>query len=211
MTTTVTVLGASGQIARHAIDLMSTDPDVQLTLLARHRSRLGEVPDTARVIEGDVTDDDVLREAITGADVVYANLAGDVDEQAEHIVRVMQETGVDRLVFVTALGIYDEVPGEFGEWNRQQIGTILRTYRAAADVVTGSGLDTTNIRPAWLEDTEEIDYETTGRDEAFRGTVVSRRSVAALVHAIVQDPTLHSRADVGVNKPGTDGATPQFS
>lgn len=35
-------------------------------------------------------------------------------------------------MLVTALGVYDEVPGAFGEWNRNQIGSVLGPYRAAA-------------------------------------------------------------------------------
>lgn len=211
MTTEATILGASGQIARQVIEQLQDDPQVHLTLVARNRARLGRVPDGARIFEGDVRDDDLLRRAISGADIVYANLSGDVDEQARHIVAVMTQEHVERLVFVTALGIYDEVPGAFGDWNRQQIGPILTTYRAAADIVTGSSLHTTNIRPAWLEDVDEADYETTGRNEPFRGTVVSRKAVAALIASIVHDPTLHTDEDLGVNKPGTDGPTPQFS
>ena len=30
----------------------------------------------------------------------------------------MTAAGVPRLIFVSALGIYDEVPGAFGAWNR---------------------------------------------------------------------------------------------
>lgn len=211
MTTEVTILGAGGQIARQVIDQLRDDPQIHLTLVARSRARLGRVPDGARFLEGDVHDDDLLRRAISGTDIVYANLSGDVDEQARHIVAAMTREHVDRLVFVTALGIYDEVPGPFGAWNRRQIGPTLETYRAAADIVTSSALLTTNIRPAWLEDVDEVDYETTARDELFKGTVVSRKSVAALIASIVRDPALHTDEDLGVNKPGTDGPTPQFS
>lgn len=211
MTTNVTVLGATGQIARHAVRMLGERDDVDLTLVARSARRLGEVPRGARVIEGDVTDDAVLADAFADADIVYANLSGDVDVQARHIVDAMVRAGVSRLIFVTALGIYDEVRGAFGAWNASMIGSTLRTYRAAADIVTSSVLDFTNIRPAWLEDVDEVDYETTERDEPFRGTVVSRKSVAALVTEIVADPSLHSHGDIGVDKPGTDGATPQFS
>lgn len=122
----------------------------------------------------------------------------------------MTDEEVDRLVFITSLGIYDEVPGAFGEWNRNQIGSMLKPYRAAADTIEASSLAYTILRPAWLTDEHEIDYETTGRDEPFQGTEVSRRSVAALVADIVLAPETHVRANLGVNKPGTDGDRPAF-
>lgn len=52
--------------------------------------------------------------------IVYANLTGDdIDLQAKNIVQSMNAAGVERLIFVASLGIYDEVPGKFGAWNRR--------------------------------------------------------------------------------------------
>jgi uncharacterized protein YbjT (DUF2867 family) len=121
----------------------------------------------------------------------------------------MTTAGVERLIFITALGIYDEVPGRFGDWNRRQIGSLLGPYRAAADTIE-SGLDYTILRPAWLTDADEVSYEVTQRGEPFKGTEVSRKSVAALVVDIVTSPDLWSRSNLGVNKPGTDGDKPAF-
>ncbi|MEV6699520.1 NAD(P)H-binding protein [Streptomyces sp. NPDC051453] len=210
MATRVLILGAGGQIARWAVEMLGGE-DVQLTLLVRDRSRLGEVPQSAHVMQGDVMNEEILQEAVRGQDVVYANLAGNLDEQARHIVHALRKASVRRPIFVTALGIYDEVPGEFGRWNAQAIGSsVLETYRAAADAITASDLDYTVLRPAWLSDEDEIDFEVTQRDEPFKGTVVSRKSVAALAVQIIKDPNLWMRADLGVNKPGSDGNRPAF-
>ena len=145
-----------------------------------------------------------------GQDIVYANLAGEIDTQAECIVAAMQSQRVQRLIFVTALGIYDEVPGQFGQWNRRQIGSVLDTYRAAADTIEASSLDYTILRPAWLTDNDEISYEVTQRDEPFKGTEVSRKSVAALITDIITSPDKWRRANLGVAKPGTEGDRPAF-
>ncbi|MER6230007.1 MULTISPECIES: NAD(P)H-binding protein [Streptomyces] len=68
------------------------------------------------------------------------------------------------------LGIYDEVPAAFGRWNAQAIGTdTLRTYQAAADAITSSDLDYTMLRPAWLWDEDEIDYEVIARGSRSAG------------------------------------------
>lgn len=83
-------------------------------------------------------------------------------------------------------------------------------YRAAADVIEASDLDYTILRPAWLTDADEIDYEVTGRDEQFKGTEVSRRSVAAVVVEALEDRQHFARTNLGVNKPGTDGPKPSF-
>lgn len=200
----VLVLGASGQIASWAIDMLA-EQGVSLTLFARNKARIAHVPEGATVIEGDVTDRSALAEAVRGQDVVYANLAGNIDEQAKAIVQVMEEEGIRRLIFVTSLGIYDEVPGEFGRWNNETIGQHLVVYRAAADTIEASSLDYTVLRPAWLSDADEVAYEITQRDEPFKGTTVSRKSVAALIADIATHPEKHVRESLGVNKPGTDG------
>ncbi|MGV9790907.1 NAD(P)H-binding protein [Streptomyces sp. NPDC003435] len=210
MTGKVLVLGAGGRIARWAVDMLGHDK-AELTLLARERTRLPSTPPGARVIVGDVMDADVLDSALRGQDIVYANLAGNLDEQARRIITAMGDADVSRLVFVTALGIYDEVPGAFGRWNTQTIGApTLSTYRAAADEITASTLDYTILRPAWLTDKDEIDYEVTERGEPFRGTTVSRKSVAALAVEIIRDPGRWVRGDLGVSKPGTEGDRPVF-
>jgi len=108
------------------------------------------------------------------------------------------------------LGIYDEVPGKFGEWNKATIGDDLKPFRRAGDAIEASRLDYTIIRPTWLTDEDEVDYELTERGQPFKGTVVSRKSVADLIAKIVRAPNLHVRGNVGVNKPGTDGDKPYF-
>lgn len=203
--TNVLVLGASGQIASWSIDMLAEQGQT-LTLFARNKDRIGSIPEGARVIEGSADDRAVLAEAVRGQDIVYANLAGNLDEQAKAIVEVMEAEGVKRLIFVTALGIYQEVPGEFGRWNRDTIGaSTLDTYAAASDVIEESSLDYTVLRPAWLSNADEVSYEVTQRDEPFKGTTVPRKSVAALVAEIVAHPEQHVRENLGVNKPGTDG------
>jgi uncharacterized protein YbjT (DUF2867 family) len=209
--TRVLVLGAGGQIARWVIETLANESDVRLSLFLRDARKLPRKrPKSARVIEGDVLDQPLLDRAMTDEDVVYANLAGDVDTQAARIVASMKKAAVKRLIFVASLGIYDEVPGKFGEWNRRMIGSALRPYRKAADVIEASDLNYTVLRPAWLTDDDEVSYETTSRKQPFKGTEVSRKSVAALIVKLIESPDQGSRSNLGVSMPDTDGDKPAF-
>lgn len=210
--TKVLVLGAGGQIARWVIEMLAGDKEVELTLYLRHKRKLhNKVPSNATVVEGDVLDRKALDPAMRGQDVVYANLTGDdLEEQARSILASMKEAGIYRLIFIASLGIYNEVPGKFGAWNRSQIGAYLPPFRKAADAIEASGLDYTILRPAWLTDEDEIDYETTARDQSFKGTEVSRKSVASLVAECICHPKRFSKSNLGVNKPNTDGDRPAF-
>lgn len=210
--TNILILGASGQIARHLVDQLAGRPGLFMTLFLRNARKLGrKVPENARLIEGDVLNAATLHQAMKGQDVVYANLAGDVDVQAASILSAMREAGVNKLIFCTSLGIYDEIPGAFGAWNRRKIGTYLPPYRKAADLIEASGVDYVVLRPAWLTDADEVDFELTERTDPFKGTEVSRKSVAAVVAQLASAPGPLGARNIGINKPNTDADKPALS
>lgn len=195
--TNILILGAHGQIARVATALFLQRTDARLTLYLRHARRLNLAgqADRVRVVEGDVTDTKTLQTAMAGQDVVYANLAGALEQQARCIVQEMEKTGLKRLIFVNSMGIYDEIPGEHH-------GSILDPYREAARIIESSGLDYTILRPAWLNNRDEIAYATTQKGEAFQNASaqVSRKSVADLIVRLATTPKLEIRRSLGVHK-----------
>src|SRR5919199_3142799 len=189
----VIILGAGGQIARRVTDILLKKNDINLTLFLRDRSRLrNKDVSKARIIEGDVLNFDQLKEAITGQDIVYANLAGDLEAMAKNIVRAMDETGVKKLVFISSIGIYD-VP----------LRPVLKPYRKAADVIEASALEYTILRPTWFTNADEVDYETTRKGEPERGSVISQKSLATLITKIIESPEKYARENLGVNKPNS--------
>ncbi|GIN90108.1 hypothetical protein J6TS1_02450 [Siminovitchia terrae] len=86
-----------------------------MTLYLRNSNRLRKYEsDRVRIIEGDVRDIATLKEAIVGQDVVYANLAGDLEEQAKAIVEAMDTTGVKRLIFISSVVFMMKSQGNLG-------------------------------------------------------------------------------------------------
>lgn len=211
MTKKVLVLGAHGQIARLAEKEFIANTDYDLKLYLRNSGRITpEDTNREQVIEGDAANIAQLTDAMQGVDAVYANLAGNnIKEQASAVVTAMNKVGVTRLVWISTLGIYDEVPGKFGEWNNSTLGNYLTRYRSAADVIEESDLDYTVVRPAWLTNKDEIDFEVTQKSEPFKGTEVSRKSIAHVVVELIQNNT-ELKHSIGVNKPGTDGEKPAW-
>lgn len=205
----VLVIGASSKIALWADRKLAEDDDVNLTLFLRHPEKLSADLQQEKIIVGDATKLEDVQKAVKGMDIVYASLAGEVKKAAETIVKAMDNEGVKRLIWTSSLGIYNEIPGEFGRWNQQVLGGYYHRYRLAADIIENSDLDYTIIRPAWLTDLDEVDYETTTRNEPFKGTEVSRKSVAAFVISLIKDPAKAVRDSIGVDKPGTDGDRPR--
>ena len=197
--TNILILGAHGQIARVATDLFLKHTDARLTLYLRNarRLKLSGHADRVRVVEGDVLYTTKLEAAMYGQDVVYANLAGQLEQQAQCIVTAMKKAGLKRLIFISSMGIHDEIPGE-------RHGSILDPYCKSASIIEASGLDYTILRPAWLNDRDEIDYGTTQKGEPFRNAAeqVSRKSVADLVVKLATTPGLEIGSSLGVHRAG---------
>ena len=189
----VIILGARGNIAKHVIDILIKKNEINLTLFLRNKSRLRN-KDVSRchIIEGDVLNIDRLKEAIKGQDIVYANLAGDLEAMAKNIVKAMEETGVKKLIFISSIGIYD-IP----------VKSVLKPYRKAADVIEASNLEYTILRPTWFTNADEVDYETTRKGEPEKGSVISQKSLATFITKIIEAPEKYICENLGINKPNS--------
>lgn len=217
MSNNILILGASGHIAHFAIESLMNDTNDHLVLFTRHPEGLKDLDENrVTIFNGDTLNRDDLDQAMADVNIVYANLSNpDIQKQAENIVQTMDKHGIKTLIWISSIGIYDEVPGKFGEWNNEMLrqggaASYLGTYRAAADVIEASDLDYTIIRPAWLTNKDEVEYETTEKGEDFKGTEVSRKTIGYLVAKITQDPAPYAHRSIGVNKPNTDGDKPSW-
>jgi uncharacterized protein YbjT (DUF2867 family) len=189
-TTKVLVIGASGSLAKYVIDTLQNVPDVHLTLLVRNKSRIANDTTNTTVVEADVMDYGKLKKAIEGQDMVYINLAGDLEAMAKNIIKAMQETGVKRIIAISSIGIY-ETP----------LKSVLIPYRKLADVIEASGLDYTILRPEWFTSANEVDYALTKKGTPETGSAISRKSIAAFVATLVKNPELHKNENMGISKP----------
>ncbi|MFC6323578.1 SDR family oxidoreductase [Companilactobacillus baiquanensis] len=209
----ILIVGAHGQTARIVIDRIISETDDSLVLFLRNSSRLNEYDNNSRVelIDGDVLNTDSLVSAMKNVDIVYSNVGGtDLAKQTASILEAMTKSNKKRLIFISSLGAYHEVPGKFGEWNEQAIAAYLPGFRESAKLIENSNTEYTMIRPAWMSNKDEIDYETTQKGEPFKGTEVSRKSIADFVMELLSDPTQHIDESIGLNKPNTDGDKPEW-
>jgi uncharacterized protein YbjT (DUF2867 family) len=186
----VIVIGASGSLAKYVIDTLQNVPHIHLTLLARSKSRIANDTTHCTVVEADVMDYAKLKNTIEGQDIVYVNLAGNLEAMSKNIVKAMQETGVKRIIAISSIGIY-EIP----------MKSVLVPYRKLADVIEASGLEYTILRPEWFTNTNEVNYAITQKGTPEKGSAISRKSIAAFVATLVQNPELHKNENLGISKP----------
>ncbi|GBG05496.1 NAD(P)H-binding protein [Lactobacillus rodentium] len=208
--TNVLILGANGQIARLVEErLLKEQPDVELTLFLRNSKRLANLAnnDHVRIIEGNAENEKEVADAMHGQDIVYVAMVDhDHDNQiTKNVIEAMKHNNVNRIISSNILGIYNEVPGEFGRWNHEQVKSGLDAAIKSAELLEDSRLDYTIIRIPWLNNRDEIKYTVTHKNEEYVGVSGSRKSIADLIVKIIADPSYLSKESVGLADPDTQG------
>lgn len=185
----VIIIGATGSLAKFVINAISSIDGISLTLFMRNRQKLHN-SENVIVIEGDAMNYEDVRKAISGQDIVYLNLAGDLEPMTKNIVRAMRENNVNRIIAISSIGIYDS-----------PLKSVLKPYRKLADIIEKSGLIYTILRPDWFTNVDEVDYTITYKGEPETGTSISRRSIAAFIAKIIENTELYKNENLGISKP----------
>ncbi|MCI1895073.1 MAG: NAD(P)H-binding protein [Lactobacillus sp.] len=208
------ILAANGQIARiveHRILTEKAFAEINLTIGLRRPERLADLAANPRVtvIDVDLENAASVAAAMTGQDMVFVAVVDhDRDNAAtRNVIAGMKAHHVDRVIFTNILGLYNEVPGEFGRWNLSQVASGLKAAQTSDQLLADSGLTYTTLRLPWLNDRDEVNYTITTRHEPYLGVSGSRQSVADVVLKIVADPTFAANDSIGMADPATQGQT----
>ncbi|MFP3595347.1 NAD(P)H-binding protein [Chryseobacterium sp. SIMBA_029] len=187
----VLIIGAAGSLAEYVIEGSKHLENTSLTLFVRNKNKLSkELSDSCEVIEGDAQRYEDIKNAVKGKDIVYINLAGDLETMTGNIIKAMQEEHVRRVIAISSIGIYD-----------QPLRSVLAPYRKLADLIESSGLDYTILRPDWFTNADEIEYAITRKNEPESGTAVSRKSIAHFVTRLIHEPDLYIHENLGISRP----------
>jgi uncharacterized protein YbjT (DUF2867 family) len=199
MSKRILIIGATGSIGSKLRKTLLTKTDYKLTLFSTSANRIQINPNREVVIAGNVLNKNDLLRAIQNQDVVFAALSGSLGSMARSIVDVMEKSSTRRLIFISSMGIYNEIPRSIGGGNLNE-NSMLRPYREAADVIEASTLDYTIIRPGWFDEGSD-NYEVTRKGQPFKGHDVSRQAIANLVLKLIQQDGLGVRESLGINRP----------
>ncbi len=206
------ILAANGQIAQLVEnEILSNEKfaDVQLTLGLRNSQRLTKFADNGRVrlLDVDLEDENSVNNAMIGQELVFVAVVDhDADNKmTKNVIQAMKNNNVDRIISTNILGIYNEVPGEFGRWNHEMVLNGLQAAIDSDKLLSQSGLTYTNLRLPWLNDRNEVRYSITTKDEPYYGVSGSRKSVADLVLKIVADQSYGANDSLGLADPATQG------
>jgi len=198
MSKRILIIGATGSIGSKLRKTLLSKTDYKLTLYSTRANRLQVNAGREVAVAGDVFNKNDLSRAVANQDVVFAALSGDLGRMAKSIVDVMEKSTTKRLIFITSMGIYNEIPRSVGGGNLNE-NSMLRPYREAADVIESSNLSYTLIRPGWFDEGSD-NYEITRKGELFKGHDVSRQAIANLVLKCIQE-NFGVRESLGINRP----------
>jgi putative NADH-flavin reductase len=189
----IVVLGAAGRTG-HLI--------VEEALRAGHRVTAAvRTPETfpaatpragLRVVRADVRDTRGLRDVIRGHDAVISAIGpagrkahGLYSAGARATVTAMRDTGVDRYLAITSVGVRHDDP-HLSWWYRNLIWPIGKDLYAdmslMEDIVRATDLDWTLVRPTYLQDREtDGAYRVTDNSTPENGWRITRVDLARFI------------------------------
>ena len=199
MSKRILIIGATGSIGSKLRKTLLEKTNYKLTLFSTRANRLQINPNREVAVSGNVNNKSDLARIIPNQDVVFAALSGNLGTMAKNIVEAMKQTTTRRLIFISSMGIYNEIPRSIGGGNLNE-NSMLRPYREAADVIEASTLDYTIIRPGWFDEGND-NYEITKKGQPFKGHDVSRQAICNLVLKLIQQSGFGVRESLGINRP----------
>ena len=197
----VLLLGATGTAGSALTKKLLSETNCHLTLFARHAGEVYTDTDRISVINGDAKNIAGLKAIMQNQDVVYCAISGDALPQiTENIVSAMTESNVNRLIFMGAVGIYNEIPDEIdGEDNLDNEPAQIPN-RKAVDIVESSNLNYTILRPGYLRDGNEDDFVLTLKGEVAKGYITPIPALVKFAVKIILDDELYSRESVSITQ-----------
>jgi uncharacterized protein YbjT (DUF2867 family) len=205
MTFTVLIVGATGSIGRLVVE-ESLRRGYETRALVRSADRAAKVPPGARLVVGDLTRAETLRDAVDGIDaVVFTHGSHEAAREAMEAVdygavkNVLAELGERpaRIALMTLIGITNRDGG----WNRAN--EALDWKRRSERLVRASGRPYTIVRPGWFDRNAPDEHRLAlaqgdkPRAEDPSDGVIARRQIArVLVESLTSRAADHKTFDL---------------
>jgi uncharacterized protein YbjT (DUF2867 family) len=200
----IVVFGANGQTGR-LLTQRVLEKGHSAAAVTRRPDEFPFADPRLRVVRGDVRDEGSLKEVVDGADAVLSTLGvpfslRPIDTYSvgvRNIVDAMRTTGVRRLVVVSSTGAYhypnrSETPLALRVFEPVITRTIGKTtyddQRRMEDIVRGSDLDWTIVRPSGLFDLADPTNYVAGEVDPIGG-FTARIDLADYMIALAGDPS----------------------
>lgn len=195
----LTIFGATGKTGRQVVD-QALKAGHEVTAFVRDPARMDLRHERLRVIQGDVTDEERVREAVRGQEAVISALGQTKTSSkdvltvaARHLVPAMREEGVGRLVTLVGAGVPDERDsGSLGRafmrgLMKLVVRQVLEDAERHAEIVRASDLEWTLVRPPRLTDGPSKGEYRTGYLQLGGSNSIARADLADFMLKLASD------------------------
>ncbi|MBU7464538.1 NAD(P)H-binding protein [Lactiplantibacillus pentosus] len=201
----ILLLGATGSAGTAIRQALLDQTDVVTTLVSRHANHLTPVAGRERIAQLDVHDETALNQAMTEQDIVVSALSAERDDNelaslAEAVMAAMATQHIRRLIFMVAMGIYNEIPATVGAQDNVEHNPLQIHNLKAARVIEDSALNYTLLRPGFLV-TGDSAVTITQKGEPVTNNTTSLASVGSVVVQLITGKLTANRASLGLNQP----------
>lgn len=200
----VLLLGATGTAGSALTKELLSETDCHLTLFARHAREMYDETNRISVINGTAENIEELEAVMPEQDVVYCAISGNTLPQiAENIVSAMNNTNINRLIFMGAVGIYNEIPDKIDGKDNLDNGPAQIPNRKAVDIIESSSLNYTILRPGYLREGSENDFVLTFKGESAKGYITPIPALVKFAVQLIMNDNLYSQESVSITRDAT--------
>ena len=196
----ITIFGATGRTGKQLVEQALKEGN-EVVAFARNPSKLNIADKNLTIVQGELTDDALIENAVKGADAVISVLGPrggsrtkPLTQGMHNIIEAMTKQGVRRLIISSTLSAKD--PNDLPEFRAKALVNLVRvTMHAAyeeivsvAETVRASNLDWTIVRLTMLNNkpkSGKVRAGYLGRGEV--GTWISRADIADFMLKQTQD------------------------
>ena len=195
----ILLLGATGTFGKSFAKKLLLDTNYNLTLVSRNAKDMYKDSERQKVINADITSIEELKKIIKNQDIVYCAISGEqLPIVAENLVNCISDN--QRLIFMGAVGIYNEIPDELDGKDNVDNNIDQVPNRDAVDVIEKSNIRYTILRPGYLRDGLEDDYIITKKGELAKGYITTIQSVEKVVLEIMKNNDLYLKESISITK-----------
>ena len=193
----IAILGATGKFGRTLTAKLLTNPNYNLTLISKSAS--SSIEDSLRITAKSIDACNVkdLKECLKNQDIVYCAISG---EDLPHIAQNLTDINVNRLIFMSVVGVYNELAeGNGAEFNVENESEQIPN-RDACNILEASNLNYTILRCGYLMYGDENDYVISEKGETPKGYCTTIKSVEKIALEIIENPKMYSCKSISITK-----------
>ena len=195
----VVLFGTTGRTGRYITERLQKETDMELTVMVRNPVKIkGMNLEHVTVVRGDALNAEDVRNALEDQNILICSLSGDVKPMAENIVSALSDTPIRRIIWITGMGIHNEMKGINGVFLRM-LAKRMPEYIEAADLIAQATVNTTLLRCGGITDGDNSQYDLSEEGTQPQGKLsVERAAIAECIAAMINDESLGENASLGI-------------